>query len=118
MQARDTSRWAMFAHGLSMPAKGRAYELWLVTKDRKIPAGMFVPRDDGSAVIHASYAMTPGDLMAASGVPGALVSTMPSRLMLVSRGWQEGHPLTHEIQVVYAVVGQRLVVQARQERDL
>jgi len=62
--------------------------------------------------------MTPGDVMAASGVPGALVSMMPSRLMLVSRGWQEGHPLTHEIQVVYAVVGQRLVVQARQERDL
>src|SRR5439155_5410815 len=62
--------------------------------------------------------MTPGDVMAASGVPGALVSMMPSRLMLVSRGWQEGHPLTHEIKVDYAVVGQRLVVQARQERDL
>lgn len=71
-----TNRWAMFAHGMSMPAKGRAYELWLVTKDRKIPAGMFTPRSDGSAVMHASYAMTASDLKAiavteepAAGVP-------------------------------------------------
>ncbi len=59
-----TNRWAMFAHGMAMPAKGRAYELWLVTKDRKIPAGMFMPGSDGSAVMHATYAMTPSDLKA------------------------------------------------------
>jgi general secretion pathway protein K len=45
------------------------------------------------------------------------VSTVPSRLMLVSRGWQDGHPLTHEIQAVFAIVGQRLVLQSSWERD-
>ncbi len=48
---------------------------------------------------------------------GAPVSIMPTRLMLVSRGWQPGHPLTHEIQAVYAVVGQRLVLEGWEERD-
>ena len=47
-----------------------------------------------------------------------LVSTAPSRLMLVSRGWQDGHPLTHEIQAVFAIVGRRLVLQSSWERDL
>ncbi len=59
------------------------------------------------------------EVLAAVGgaAPALLVSTVPSRLMLVSRGWQEGHPLTHEIQAVYAVVGSRLVPQSWQERD-
>jgi anti-sigma-K factor RskA len=80
-----TSKWAMFAHGLSMPAKGRAYELWLVTKDRKIPAGMFVPRGDGSAVIHASYAMTPADLkaIAVTEEPEAGVTVPTGPIVLV-----------------------------------
>ncbi|MBA3646668.1 MAG: anti-sigma factor [Gemmatimonadaceae bacterium] len=60
----STNRWAMFAHGMSMPAKGRAYELWLVTKDKKIPAGTFMPKSDGSAVMHATYAIAPADLKA------------------------------------------------------
>ncbi len=55
----------------------------------------------------------------APGVGTAIlqVSTVPSRLMLVSRGWQDGHPLTHEIQAVFAIVGQRLVLQSSWERD-
>jgi general secretion pathway protein K len=51
-------------------------------------------------------------------VATALASVMPTRLMIVSRGWQTGHPLTREVQAVYAVVGQRLVLQGWQERDL
>jgi hypothetical protein len=46
------------------------------------------------------------------------VTTVPTRLMLISRGWQEGHPLTHEIQAVYSILGQRLMLQAWWERDL
>ncbi|MGH7525756.1 MAG: general secretion pathway protein GspK, partial [Gemmatimonadales bacterium] len=46
------------------------------------------------------------------------LSVSPSRLLLVSRGWLPGHPLTHEIQAAYAVVGQRLVLQSWRERDL
>jgi hypothetical protein len=38
--------------------------------------------------------------------------------MLISRGWQEGHPLTHEIQAVYSILGRRLMLQAWWERDL
>jgi general secretion pathway protein K len=48
---------------------------------------------------------------------GPPVSIIPTRLMLVSRGWQQGHPLTHEIQAVYALVGQRLVLERWEERD-
>jgi hypothetical protein len=43
---------------------------------------------------------------------------MPSRLLIVGRGWQDGHPLTHGIQAVYLVAGARLVLLAWQERDL
>jgi general secretion pathway protein K len=61
----------------------------------------------------------PHELNAAQrSVPIPLVITMPTRLMLISRGWQEGHPLTHEIQAVYSILGQRLVLQAWWERDL
>jgi general secretion pathway protein K len=41
----------------------------------------------------------------------------PSRLLLISRGWLDGHPLTHEIQAVYAVSGTRLVFSHWRERD-
>lgn len=34
----------------------------------------------------------------------------PSRVLLVARGWHAGHPLTHEIQAVYAISGMRLVL--------
>ena len=57
----------------------------------------------------------PGGL---AGPPAPHLSVMPSRLLIVSRGWQGGHPLSHEIQAVYAVLGARLVLRAWQERDL
>jgi general secretion pathway protein K len=34
----------------------------------------------------------------------------PSRLVIVSRGWQRGSPLTHEVQGVYAISGTSLVL--------
>jgi len=49
-------------------------------------------------------------------IPQAIVS--PTCLLLISRGWQNGHPLTHEIQAAYSIVGHRLVLQAWSERDL
>lgn len=45
-------------------------------------------------------------------------STVPSRILVVSRGWQQGHPLTHEIQAVFAIAGTRLTLRAWRERDL
>lgn len=40
---------------------------------------------------------------------GGLVDA-PNRLLVVSRGWLEGSPLTHEIQAVYAVQGNDLAL--------
>ncbi len=48
---------------------------------------------------------------------GSLVDE-PTRLVLVSRGWQRGHPLTHEVQAVYAVQGNQLAFVRLRERDL
>lgn len=61
---RATNRWTLFAHGLPALKPGRTYELWLVTADKKIPAGIFEPSDDGSAVVRATYALQPADLKA------------------------------------------------------
>jgi hypothetical protein len=42
----------------------------------------------------------------------------PGRLLLISRGWLSGHPLTSEIQAVYAITGNRLVFSHWRERSL
>lgn len=42
----------------------------------------------------------------------------PSRLVVVARGWMRGHPLTHEIQGVYAIASDRLVLVHWRERTL
>jgi DNA uptake protein ComE-like DNA-binding protein len=55
---------------------------------------------------------------AAPSQPFSQLVTTPTRLLLISRGWQEGHPLTHEIQAAYMILGHRLVLQAWWERDL
>lgn len=44
------------------------------------------------------------------------VRDTPSRIVLVSRGWMSGHPLTREIQAVYAVADRRLVLVHWRER--
>ena len=51
-----------------------------------------------------------------ASITGLVVA--PTRLVLVSRGWRPGHPLTHEIEAGYALVGQRLRLQSWRERDL
>lgn len=48
---------------------------------------------------------------------GSLIDE-PSRIVIISRGWQKGHPLTHEIQAVYAVQGNQLAFVRWRERDL
>jgi hypothetical protein len=42
----------------------------------------------------------------------------PTRLLLTSRGWMPGHPLTHEVQAVYALDGRHLTLVSWRERDL
>lgn len=41
----------------------------------------------------------------------------PSRLLVISRGWRDGHPLNHEIQAAYAVQDDRLALVRWQERS-
>jgi general secretion pathway protein K len=49
---------------------------------------------------------------------------IPTRVLIISRGWQPGHPLSHEIQVVLEISGLRsgtaptLIVRHWTERDL
>jgi competence protein ComEA len=48
---------------------------------------------------------------------GILLTIAPTRLMVVSRGWQRGSPLTHEIQATYLVLAGSLTLQSWEERD-
>lgn len=68
---------------------------------------------DGDGVINARTA-SDTVLVAAAGE----LREEPSRLLLVSRGWLSGHPLTCEIQAVYAITGNRLVFSHWRERTL
>ncbi len=42
----------------------------------------------------------------------------PSRILVVSRGWLDRHPLTHEVQAVYAVSDRELKLVRWRERNL
>jgi general secretion pathway protein K len=68
---------------------------------------------DGDGVINARTA-SDTVLVAASGE----LRDEPGRLLLISRGWVSGHPLTCEIQAVYAISGNRLVFSHWRERSL
>jgi hypothetical protein len=53
----------------------------------------------------------------AEALPVSWLAVAPTRLLLVSRGWERGHPLTHEIEATYAVVGRQLLLKSRRELD-
>lgn len=67
---------------------------------------------DGDGRIDRRHA-SPAVLAAATG---ALVDR-PTRVLLVARGWQVGHPLSREIQAVYEVAGPTLTLVRWRERD-
>lgn len=67
---------------------------------------------DGDGRIDRRHA-APAVLAAATG---DLVDR-PTRVLLVARGWQVGHPLTREIQAVYEVAGTRLALLHWRETD-
>jgi hypothetical protein len=54
---RETNAWTFVAHSLPPLAKGRTYQLWLVTANAKISAGTFAPSGNGEAVVSAVYAL-------------------------------------------------------------
>jgi hypothetical protein len=72
----------------------------------------------------ASSPLTSTDAFRPSGGVGQPVSAegmhltiTPTRLMIVSRGWQLGSPVTHEIQAVYVMLAGRLTLQSWEERE-
>ena len=68
---------------------------------------------DGQAVVNRRSA--PAAVIAAAA--GTLTEA-PTRLLVISRGWQIGHPLTHEMQAVYDVSPNGLVLVRWRERVL
>jgi type II secretory pathway component PulK len=81
-------------------------------------AQSFVTRRDAGEVFTSIDAFRPAP---GGGTPaplgGVLLGIAPSRLMIVSRGWQQGAPLMHEIQAVYLVLAGTLTLQSWEERD-
>ena len=53
--------------------------------------------------------------VSAEGFPTLTVA--PTRVMLVSRGWLPGSPITHEVQATYVIIGSLMVLQSWEERD-
>lgn len=68
---------------------------------------------DGDATINKHSA--PRQVLA---VASGTQTDAPTRLLIVSRGWQLGHPLTHEIQAVYDVTTNGLRLVRWRERTL
>jgi general secretion pathway protein K len=100
----------------ALPEIGQAAAADLV---RRRESGEVFTSADPMHPASAQAADQPDELDATQrSMPIPHVITVPTRLLLISRGWQEGHPLTHEIQAVYSLLGQRMVLQAWWERDL
>jgi general secretion pathway protein K len=84
-----------------------------------------LPGVDGEAVARAApYLTVDGDGTVNVATAPAIVRQVafgelrqsPSRLLIVSRGWRDGHPLTHEIQALFARSGSNLVLVSWRER--
>jgi type II secretory pathway component PulK len=80
-------------------------------------AQRILSRRDAGEVFTSSDTFRPTSTgpVSAEGFPPLTVA--PTRVMLVSRGWRPGSPITHEIQAVYVIVGDLLVLQNWEERD-
>jgi type II secretory pathway component PulK len=83
----------------------------------KAGAQSIVARRDNGEVLTSTDAFRGSPTSGPVAVDAPLLTIAPSRIMLVSRGWQPGVPLAHEIQAVYVVIGNSLVLQNWEERD-
>jgi len=52
---RASSDWTMVVYTMPQPKPGMTYQVWLVTKDKKISAGTFQPDASGHAFMQAKY---------------------------------------------------------------
>ena len=81
-------------------------------------ARRIVGRREAGEVFSTSDQFRPtasGGPVSAEGFPSLAVA--PTRVMLVSRGWLPGSPITHEVQATYVIIGSLMVLQSWEERD-
>lgn len=62
--ARATDAWVFIANDLPAAPAGRTYQLWLVTAGAPVSAGTFAPDSTGTALVRATYRLTPDQLKA------------------------------------------------------
>ena len=94
----------------AIPGIGPAGARAIVSRRKR--GGLFTSVSEVQTLLGRQYGGSP------EGAPVQRLTVAPSRLLLVSRGWMPGSPLTHEIQAAYAVVGGQLRLQSWQERGL
>jgi hypothetical protein len=63
----SANAWTFVGHNMPTPRYGRTYQLWLVTSNRKISAGTFMPKGNGDAMHRATYPLA-NDALAAVAV--------------------------------------------------
>ncbi|MEX2282460.1 MAG: hypothetical protein WEE89_08245 [Gemmatimonadota bacterium] len=117
--------FAFFTDAIAAESAARAIRPFLplqsVEQLREIPD---VSRDLAEAAMEFLTVDGDGTINRASAsdtvltAAGGELRDEPSRILVVSRGWLEGHALTHEIQAVYGVVGNELTLIRWRERDL
>ena len=88
---------------------------------------MFLSRREQGEVFESLFAVrdaTMGDCAPRVGSQTTNLTTLPAQILIISRGWEEGQPLTHEIQAVFQIDGvqladgPRLKIRHWVERDL
>jgi len=57
---RGRNRWQLYAANLAAPPEGKTYQLWLITADQKISAGIFDPSQAPDAEAAGSVEVPPG----------------------------------------------------------
>lgn len=117
----DRNRYGPARIDISYPAMPAAKPLRSLDEMERIPgisralalsAAPYLTVDGDGRINRAAASDT---VLAAAA--GSLID-QPSRILVISRGWLSGHPLTHEIQAVYAIEGVKLILVRWQERDL
>lgn len=62
---RKSDGWTLVTYNMPQPKAGKTFQLWLVTnRQKKIPAGTFIPDASGRALMHATYKLDRNALQA------------------------------------------------------
>ncbi len=93
----------------------------------ELGADLFLTRREQGEVLESLFAVRDLTMREGAGRVGfrsTNLTTVPVQILIISRGWEEGQPLTHEIQAVFQIEGlqltdgPRLKIRHWTERDL